>query len=64
MKVKISIAVLLLAAIFGYLLGTEAGRAKRDQLLVKLGRKEAEADLAIDIAEQVIEEAEAAAASS
>ena len=65
MKVKTPLLLLLvLAAAVGYLLGTESGRAKRDQLMVKLGRKEAEADAAIGLAEAVIEEAEAVTAAS
>lgn len=43
MKVKVPIVVLLLLAIaLGYLLGTESGRARRDVILVKIGRKEPE----------------------
>ena len=65
MKVKVPLLlVIVLALLVGYMMGTESGRARRDELLVKLGRKQAEADVAFDIAEQVIEEAEAAAASS
>lgn len=65
MKVKVPLFVLLLLAVaLGYMLGTEDGRQRRDQLLVKLGRKEAEAEAAIDLAEAVIEEAEAATAVS
>ncbi len=60
MKVKVPIALLLLALGVGFLLGTKSGRAKRDELLVKLGRKQAEEEIAIDLAERVIEEAEAA----
>lgn len=56
MKVKIPLlALLLLAGLAGYLLGTEAGNAQRDRLLVLLGRKDAEADAALDIAEAVID---------
>ena len=41
MKVKVPLTVLLLLAIaVGYMLGTEGGRAHRDVILVKLGRKE------------------------
>jgi len=65
MKVKVPLLLLLLlAAAVGYLLGTESGRAKRDQLLVKLGHKEAEADAAIGFAEAVIEETEPATAAT
>ncbi|MGI9624249.1 MAG: hypothetical protein ACR2PK_15550 [Acidimicrobiales bacterium] len=47
MKVKVSLLFLLmLAAALGYLLGTEGGRAQRDMLLIKLGRKEAEDEAA------------------
>lgn len=43
MKVKIPLVVLLfLAAAIGYLLGTERGRAQREVILVKLGRKPGE----------------------
>jgi hypothetical protein len=43
MNVKIPLLVLLvLAAAVGYLLGTERGRAQRDVVLVKLGRKSGE----------------------
>jgi hypothetical protein len=42
MKVTIPIGVLLLAVLLGYLLGTESGRAQRDVVLVKLGRKDAD----------------------
>lgn len=39
MNVKLPLGiVILLAALAGYLLGTEAGRAQRDMILVKLGR--------------------------
>jgi hypothetical protein len=41
MKVKIPLVLLLLiAGAVGYLLGTDAGRAQRDVILVKLGKKE------------------------
>jgi hypothetical protein len=40
MNVKVPLGVLLLLAItLGYVLGTENGRAQRDVILVKLGRK-------------------------
>lgn len=43
MKVKVPLGVLLLLAIaLGYVLGTEDGRARRDLILVKLGRKNAD----------------------
>ncbi len=38
MKVTVPFAALLLAVAFGYILGTESGRKKRDDLLVRLGR--------------------------
>jgi len=42
MKVKIPLVLLLLiATALGYALGTENGRAQRDVILVKLGRKDA-----------------------
>jgi hypothetical protein len=59
MKVKIPLAlVLLLALSLGYLLGTEAGRAQRDMILVKVGRKPSEDELEAEASV----EAEAAAA--
>jgi hypothetical protein len=61
MKVKVPLLVLLLlAGLTGYLMGTEAGNAQRDRLLVKLGRKEAEADAAFDVAEAVLDASEEA----
>lgn len=55
---KIPLGVLLLLAItLGYALGTENGRAQRDVILVKMGRKkadepetEAEAEAPADVA--------------
>ncbi len=41
MKVTIPIGLLLLVALIAYALGTESGRAQRDVVLVKLGRKDA-----------------------
>ena len=38
MKVTVPVAALLLAVALGYILGTESGRAKRDDLVVRLGR--------------------------
>ena len=44
MKVKIPLVLLLLiATALGYALGTENGRTQRDVILVKLGRKDADA---------------------
>ncbi len=60
MKTTVPLFLLVVAAIAGYLLGTEAGRAQRDALLVKLGRASAETDMALDVAEAAIEDAEAA----
>jgi len=60
MKATVPVFLLVVAAIAGYLLGTEAGRAQRDLLLVKLGRASAETDMALDVAEAAIEDAEAA----
>jgi hypothetical protein len=37
LKVTVPLAALLLAAAIGYILGTESGRAQRDDLLVRLG---------------------------
>ncbi len=60
MNVKIPLktlsALLMVAIAVGYLMGTEAGREQRDQLLVKLGRKQAEAEQAIAEVEQILEE--------
>jgi len=43
MKVTVPLVlVLILAAAFGYLLGTESGRERRDVILVKLGRMQDE----------------------
>ena len=41
MKIKVPLVLLLLiAGAIGFLLGTDAGRAQRDVILVKLGKKE------------------------
>ena len=54
MKITVPLGILLLLALgLGYMLGTEDGRARRDVVLVKLGRREA------DDAEDVDAEAEA-----
>ena len=59
MKVKIPLALVLLLAIsLGYLLGTEAGRAQRNMILVKVGRTPSEDELEAEASV----EAEAAAA--
>jgi hypothetical protein len=51
MKVKVPLAMLLLLALtVGYVLGTENGRAQRDMILVKLGRKEADEPASDDAA--------------
>lgn len=61
MKVKIPLAlVLLLALSLGYLLGTEAGRAQRDMILVKVGRKPSEDELEAEAEDSVVAEAAAA----
>ena len=44
MKLKVLLIMLLLAAAVGYLLGTEQGRAQRDVVLVKLGRRQPDGD--------------------
>jgi len=42
MKVKIPLVLLLLiASAIGYAIGTENGRAQRDAMLTKMGRKDA-----------------------
>jgi ABC-type dipeptide/oligopeptide/nickel transport system permease subunit len=49
MKVTVPFAALLLAVAIGYILGTESGRAKRDDLLVRLGRGTGgDAELGVD----------------
>ena len=51
MKVKVPLAMLLMLALaVGYVLGTENGRAQRDMILVKLGRKEADEPASDDAA--------------
>lgn len=61
MKVKIPLAlVLLLALSLGYLLGTEAGRAQRNLILVKVGRKPSEDELEAEAEDSVVAEAAAA----
>ncbi len=48
MKIKLPLGLLLLmAGALGYLLGTENGRAQRDVILVKLGRKQADEEQAM-----------------
>ena len=64
MKAKVPFAFLLVALSVGFLLGTKSGRAKRDQLLVRLGCKQAEEEIAIDLAERAIDEAGAATATT
>ena len=42
MKVKIPLVLLLaIVSALGYALGTENGRAQRDAMLIKMGRKDA-----------------------
>ena len=61
MKVKIPLAlVLLLALSLGYLLGTEAGRAQRNLILVKVGRRPSEDELEAEAEDSVVAEAAAA----
>lgn len=61
MKVKVPLAlVLLLALSLGYLLGTKAGRAQRDMILVKVGRKPSEDELEAEAEDSVVAEAAAA----
>lgn len=56
MKVRVPIAVLLLlAGTIGYLLGTESGRAQRDVILVRMGRKPADGADATDDASAAAE---------
>ena len=57
MKFKAVGALMLLALVAGYLLGTESGREQRDRLLVKLGREQQATDEALDLAEAVLEDA-------
>ena len=61
MKVKVPLAlVLLLALSLGYLLGTEAGRAQRNLILVKVGRRPSEDELEAEAEDSVVAEAAAA----
>jgi hypothetical protein len=59
MKVKVPIALIVVLAIAcGYLMGTESGRQKRDVILVKLGRADANVgdevtDAVTDATEQI-----------
>lgn len=58
MNVKIPIGiVLVMAAVLGYLLGTEAGRQQRDSLLSKVRREEAIDDVVEAVDEAVTEAA-------
>ena len=58
MNVKIPIGiVLVMAAVLGYLLGTEAGRQQRDNLLSKVRREEAIDDVVEAVDEAVTEAA-------
>ena len=57
MKFKAVGALMLLALVTGYQLGTESGREQRDRLLVKLGREQQATDDALDLAEAVLEDA-------
>ena len=60
MKVKIPLALVLLLAIsLGYLLGTEAGRAQRNMILVKVGRKSSEDELEAEAEDSVVADAAA-----
>lgn len=67
MKVKIPLLLLLaIAGAVGFLLGTDAGRAQRDVILVKLGKKDedladAVSDAADDAADAVSDAADATA---
>ena len=61
MKVKVPLALVLLLAIsLGYLLGTEAGRAQRNMILVKVGRTPSEDELEAEAEDSVVAEAAAA----
>ncbi len=58
MNVKIPIGiVLVMAAVLGYLLGTEAGRQQRDGLLSRIRREEAIDDVVEAVEEAVTEAA-------
>jgi hypothetical protein len=64
MKVKLPLGiVLLVAAILGYLLGTEAGRQQRDSLVRKVRREESTDEL-IDAVEDAVTEAIEAASTA
>ncbi len=70
MKVKFPILLIVVLAIAcGYLLGTESGRRRRDVILVKLGRADADAregvsDAVADASEQVAQAVSDAAPSA
>ena len=65
MNVKLPLGILLMmAAILGYLLGTESGRQQRDSLVRKLRREESIDELIEAVDEAVTEEAVTEAAST
>ena len=65
MNVKLPLGILLMmAAILGYLLGTESGRQQRDSLVRKIRREESIDELIEAVDEAVTEEAVTEAAST
>jgi hypothetical protein len=59
MKVKVPLLLLLLlAAAVGFLLGTENGRQKRDQLVSKIRNRGPIDDLVDEVEEAIVEAAE------
>ena len=59
MKVKVPLGILLvLAAVLGYLLGTESGRQQRDSLMRVIRREEA-TDESIEAVDDAVTEAAA-----
>jgi hypothetical protein len=65
MNVKLPLGILLMvAAILGYLLGTESGRQQRDTLVRKVRREEAIDELIEAVDDAITEEAVTEAAST
>jgi hypothetical protein len=65
MNVKLPLGILLMvAAILGYLLGTESGRQQRDSLVRRVRREEAIDELIEAVDDAVTEEAVTEAAST
>ena len=65
MKVKLPLGILLaVAAVLGYLMGTEAGRQQRDSLLRRVRREEATDELIETVDDAVTEAAASDVASN